>query len=112
LGRSYAGIELRDPVNCSRWLVLLCLLGTIAFAVAPLDTPGTAFDEMDRPMFISRAGWPQVKLAAPTLPAGSASDSMGRMYQVPSRLAAIRIAQDQYAVRASDRQNLLCVLLI
>jgi len=67
---------------------------------------------MDRPMFISRAGWPQVKLADPTLSAGSASDNMGRMYQVPSRLAASRVAQHQYAARASDQQNLLCVLLI
>ncbi len=99
-------------MNWSRWLVLLCLLGTIVFTVAPVDTPGTAFDEMDRPMFISRAGWPQVKLAARTLPADSSSDNLGRTYHVPPRFTAFRIAQDHYAVRASDRQNLLCVLLI
>jgi hypothetical protein len=53
-------------VKHSHWTLILCLLGTLCFLVLPpVDTPGTAFNEMDLPATVSQVALPRLRLAPP-----------------------------------------------
>lgn len=98
-------------MNSSRWLVLLCLMGAMLFLVAPLDTAAATAYEIDTPVAVSHPALPQVRLTPPSIATRRVPDEL-RAIEMQVRSAALKFQHNEVAVRASDLQTLLCVLLI
>jgi hypothetical protein len=53
-------------VKHNHWTLILCLLGTVCLLVLPpMDTPETAFNEMDLPATASHVALPRLRLVPP-----------------------------------------------
>jgi hypothetical protein len=89
----------------------MCLFGALALlALPPVDTPETAFNEMDTPVNVARPALPRVSLAAPNMqPAVVPQSTLSRnRNERPSS----RIELPAQAYHSPDLQPLLCTFLI
>jgi len=98
-------------VKSSRWILLLCLVGAIVFALAPMDSSDISFGEMDTPVAVSHPALPRLRLTPPTLAPHQLSGEL-RQQTPQSELMLTSVHWKLKALRPTDRQKLHCVFLI
>ncbi|HLZ41836.1 MAG TPA: hypothetical protein VKQ11_12790 [Candidatus Sulfotelmatobacter sp.] len=96
----------------SHWTLILCLVGTLCFLVLPpVDTPGTAFNEMDLPGTVSHFALPRLRLAPPATEKIAVAGLILQRAEIDSSVKSLTepVTKSRHAL---SLQPLLCTFLI
>lgn len=102
-----------DVVKRIHWILVSCLFGAVLLTALPgVDTPDTAFNETDTPVFITYPVLPRLRLIAPFVLANNLPEAsaLALVPDLNRRAPQFKSAQE---IQGSDNlQPLLCTFLI